>query len=140
MKYVKKQRTDDHSSYAASLPAVYPIPADQPATEEPKLAPAKVEHDVVPSQSRSAATSVHSGDLDEGRHRNHPLYAKGPEPDGMYHCPFKAKESCPHRPTKLKCNYEYDIKSLLHHYLCICTDQSVPIQQIHRLAPQAISM
>lgn len=43
---------------------------------------------------------------DEGRHRNHPLYSKGPEADGLYHCPFKSDPSCQHKATKLKCNYE----------------------------------
>ena len=50
---------------------------------------------------------------DEGRDRTHPLYSEGPKPDGMYHCPFVAKEAnCPHKPTKLKCNYEYELPSL----------------------------
>lgn len=49
-----------------------------------------------------------SSENDEGRYRNHPLYSEGPHADGLYHCPFKSDPSCQHKPTKLKCNYEYD--------------------------------
>jgi hypothetical protein len=63
------------------------------------------------SQGSSVATSLAS-ESDEGRHRNHPLYNEGPKADGLYHCPYKAKDpTCPHKPTKLKCNYEYDLPS-----------------------------
>ena len=48
---------------------------------------------------------------DEGRHRTHELYSKGPQADGLYHCPFKATDAnCPHVATKLKCNYEYELQ------------------------------
>lgn len=58
-------------------------------------------------QAASAPASM-SGETDEGRHRNHPLYSEGPKADGLYHCPFTSDPSCQHKPTKLKCNYEYD--------------------------------
>jgi hypothetical protein len=51
-------------------------------------------------------SSSTTGEGDEGRHRNHPLYSKSPEADGLYHCPFKSDPNCQHKPTKLKCNYE----------------------------------
>ena len=41
--------------------------------------------------------------------RTHPLYSVGPREDGLYHCSFERSESCGHKPTKLKCNYEYVI-------------------------------
>ena len=66
-------------------------------------------------QGASSATSLTS-DSDEGRHRNHPLYSEGPSSDGLYYCPFKAKDpNCPHKATKLKCNYEYE-----HLYFFCC--------------------
>ncbi|KAK3700704.1 hypothetical protein LTR37_015786 [Vermiconidia calcicola] len=62
----------------------------------------------------SNVNSSLAGDNDEGRHRNHALYSEGPKSDGLYHCPFQAKDpSCQHTPTKLKCNYEYDTSSLM---------------------------
>lgn len=71
-----------------------------------------------PEQSFDAAISpkivpqtAGSAETDEGRHRNHPLYAQGPNADGLYHCPFASDPACQHRPTKLKCNYEYAIPS-----------------------------
>lgn len=39
--------------------------------------------------------------------RTHHLYSIGPKPDGLYHCPYERSENCGHKPTKLKCNYEY---------------------------------
>lgn len=42
--------------------------------------------------------------------REHPLYHNvTPKADGLYHCPFEddPKSNCPHKPEKLKCNYEY---------------------------------
>ena len=38
--------------------------------------------------------------------RAHPLYQASLQNDDMYHCPFET-EDCGHKPTKLKCNYEY---------------------------------
>jgi hypothetical protein len=68
---------------------------------------AKLDMDAKAIGRSSTATSIVFNDLDEGRHRNHVLYSQGPGADGFYHCPYLAKESCPHKPTKLKCNYEY---------------------------------
>ena len=63
-----------------------------------------------PTQETSAVNAGSASDTDEGRHRTHPLYAKEPEADGLYHCPYKADNSdCGHKPTKLKCNYEYEL-------------------------------
>jgi hypothetical protein len=55
----------------------------------------------------STAPTTASGENDEGRHRTHPLYNEGPKADGLYHCPFEEDPNCLHKPTKLKCNYEY---------------------------------
>ena len=44
--------------------------------------------------------------------RTDPLYSIGPGYDGLYHCPFDQSESCGHKPTKLKCNYEYVIDDI----------------------------
>lgn len=39
--------------------------------------------------------------------RVHELYHNAaPAEDGLYHCPWEGKESCQHKPEKLKCNYE----------------------------------
>lgn len=100
--------TDERISHPVDASSVYLAPAAQETKQEPIPVPTKVEHHVSAGQEIPPIKSAASGDVDEGRHRNHPLYAKGPERDGNYHCPFKVKEGCPHNPTKLKCNYEYD--------------------------------
>ena len=66
----------------------------------------KEELDAKPAKLSPKPATTALGEMDEGRHRNHPLYTKGADADGLYHCPFRAKENCPHKPTKLKCNYE----------------------------------
>jgi hypothetical protein len=67
---------------------------------------AKVEIDAKPIKVSPKPAAAPLAEIDEGRHRSHPLYAKGPDSDGLFRCPFKAKENCPHNATKLKCNYE----------------------------------
>ena len=47
-----------------------------------------------------------SGDGDVPTARHSELYHVSPGADGLYHCPFGAKEGCQHQPDKLKCNYE----------------------------------
>ncbi|USW47714.1 Putative Zinc finger C2H2-type [Septoria linicola] len=71
----------------------------------------------VPQKATSTNGST-VGEADEGRHRNHPLYSKGPEADGLYHCPFTSDPSCQHKPTKLKCNYDKFIDSHLKPFRC----------------------
>lgn len=39
--------------------------------------------------------------------RSHPLYQAQPDDNGKYHCPNEGKAGCNHKPTPLKCNYEY---------------------------------
>lgn len=63
------------------------------------------------------------GETDEGRHRTHPDYFKPPHSDGWYRCPYKAKEGCSHKPTKLKCNYEYE-----------------SVQRVHQLRPSLLTL
>lgn len=64
----------------------------------------------------SAENSMLATESEEGRHRSHPLYAAEPQADGLFHCPYKAKDpNCPHKPTKLKCNYEYDLSFSITH-------------------------
>ncbi|KAF2858412.1 hypothetical protein K470DRAFT_207402, partial [Piedraia hortae CBS 480.64] len=57
---------------------------------------------------------------DDGRHRNHPLYGKGPHPDGLYHCPFAEEAHCEqqHPPIKLKCQYDKYIDSHIKPFRC----------------------
>jgi len=104
--------TNNLTSFSSGyIPASVPAPTPLVPSVIVKPLAAKPEQDTEPhtqpiSQSNtSGATTTES---DEGRHRNHPLYSEGPQPDGLYHCPFKSDPSCQHRPTKLKCNYEYD--------------------------------
>jgi hypothetical protein len=68
----------------------------------------KVEVDAKPIKVSPKPAAAPLGEMDEGRHRTHALYAKGPDADGLFRCPFKATENCPHKATKLKCNYEYE--------------------------------
>ncbi|KAF2214721.1 hypothetical protein CERZMDRAFT_23665, partial [Cercospora zeae-maydis SCOH1-5] len=100
------------------VPAGRSVSAHLPVHQE--LAPALSRSDSarsVPHRATSSSGSV-TGEGDEGRHRNHPLYAKGPEADGLYHCPFASDPSCQHKPTKLKCNYDKFIDSHLKPFRC----------------------
>ena len=65
-----------------------------------------------------SATLSHQSidDSDTKLARNDPLYGIGPQPDGMYHCFFEKSESCGHKPTKLKCNYEYVMDCPSYHH------------------------
>ena len=47
-----------------------------------------------------------SGEGDNPTARHHELYSIGVQDDGLYHCPFEAKDGCTHKAEKLKCNYE----------------------------------
>lgn len=76
------------------------------SSQETKREGATSPADGKPIKATTKAGAASSNEVDEGRHRNHPLYAKGPDTDGLFRCPFKAAENCPHKPTKLKCNYE----------------------------------
>lgn len=38
--------------------------------------------------------------------RKHPAYHAEPGPDGLYHCPWAAKDNCQHKPVKQKCNFQ----------------------------------
>ncbi|EME87329.1 uncharacterized protein MYCFIDRAFT_212839 [Pseudocercospora fijiensis CIRAD86] len=71
----------------------------------------------MPTQSPCSAASMTS-ESEEGRHRNDPLYSRGPESDGLYHCPFESDPNCQHKPTKLKCNYDKFIDSHLKPFRC----------------------
>jgi hypothetical protein len=69
------------------------------------LAQSLDDNDDILSQSETAETK-----LDEERTkvaRSHPLYQQTPDKDGKYHCPEEGKPGCTHKPTALKCNYEY---------------------------------
>lgn len=79
-----------------------------PADSRPALA--IPEQDVISRTLATPAGPSIISETDEGRYRNHPLYSEGPHADGLYHCPFKSDPSCQHKATKLKCNYEYDLR------------------------------
>ncbi|GIZ40709.1 hypothetical protein CKM354_000403700 [Cercospora kikuchii] len=96
-----------------------PVPAHLPVHHQ-ELTPALSRSDSthsVPHKATSSTGSV-TGEGDEGRHRNHPLYSKGPEADGLYHCPYASDPNCQHKPTKLKCNYDKFIDSHLKPFRC----------------------
>ena len=101
---------DTNSEY--SFTSAYALPSAIPSVLQEDIKPvvsvAQQERKTI-SPGPSVPTS-HTSENDEGRHRTHPLYSEGPRSDGLYHCPYKAKDpNCPHKPTKLKCNYEYDL-------------------------------
>jgi hypothetical protein len=93
-------------SYATGAPSAV-MPA-QSLQEPARPRQPKVEADAKPIKVSPKPAAASLGELDEGRHRTHALYAKGPDADGLFRCPFKATENCPHKATKLKCNYEYE--------------------------------
>lgn len=82
------------------------MPSISSSQETAGLKQTKVEPDAKPIKVSPKPAGAVLGEVDEGRYRNHPLYTKGPDADGLFRCPFRAKENCPHKATKLKCNYE----------------------------------
>jgi len=70
---------------------------------------------MAPMQHLGLDRMYHTGQIaedDDGRHRTHPYYSRPAQADGRYHCPWKVQRSedqCKHEPTKLKCNYEYEV-------------------------------
>jgi hypothetical protein len=95
-------------SYTAEVPSSVVVPASRSLQEPARPHQTKVEVDAKPIKVSPKPAAAPLGELDEGRHRTHALYAKGPDADGLFRCPFKATENCPHKATKLKCNYEYE--------------------------------
>lgn len=61
------------------------------------------------------SAAANQGIESDGRARTHPLYSARAGSDGNYHCPYAAdaEMDCGHKPTKLKCNYEYGVPSTL---------------------------
>lgn len=55
----------------------------------------------------SLASVVARSEDNDDKPRSHKYYTTAkPHADGNYHCPYARTEGCPHKPTKLKCNYE----------------------------------
>jgi hypothetical protein len=64
----------------------------------------------LPSEKRPVSKTPWDHPEFDNAAREHPLYHNvTPKADGLYHCPFEddPKSNCPHKPEKLKCNYEY---------------------------------
>ena len=95
-------------SYANGAPSSAVMPVTHSLQEPARPRQPKVEVDAKPIKVSPKPAAAPLGEMDEGRHRTHALYAKGPDADGLFRCPFKATENCPHKATKLKCNYEYE--------------------------------
>jgi hypothetical protein len=98
--------TDCPCSYLSGVHQVHAVPSAGSAQDTVTSDYTKVELDLKPVRVSPKPAVALLGEVDEGRHRNHPLYTKGPDADGLFRCPFKANENCPHKATKLKCNYE----------------------------------
>ena len=99
-------RTDFQCSYPTGTGSAQAMSATGSSQETTGPMHAKVEADAKPIKVSPKPAAAPLAEVDEGRHRSHPLYSKGPDADGLFRCPFKAKENCPHNATKLKCNYE----------------------------------
>lgn len=117
------------ASYHAPLPSPgdlsggllpYPAKGERTVRKPVRPRPSKVTGDMAAANRRhhpgSSATSDESFKLagrpssdGDNTARDHPLYHNiAAHPDGLYHCPWEGKQSCTHKPEKLKCNYEYD--------------------------------
>lgn len=84
------------------FPTIVPRPAEQRRLSQSHARPA----------SRASAAQVEKSQHvpeREGRFRTHQYYSAKPREDGYYYCPYK---DCSHKPTKLKCNYEFVCPSL----------------------------
>ena len=101
-------RCADCSYSYATAPSSAVMPVTHSLQEPARPRQPKVEVDAKPIKVSPKPAAAPLGEMDEGRHRTHALYAKGPDADGLFRCPFKATENCPHKATKLKCNYEYE--------------------------------
>ena len=53
-------------------------------------------------------SSEERGEAEARQARSHYHYSADPHTDNLYHCPYESTENCPHKPTKLKCVYEYE--------------------------------
>lgn len=60
----------------------------------------------IPHVYKGFDTSRRSIEGETKNARDHAYYKATPGKDGLYHCPFAAKENCVHKAEKLKCNYE----------------------------------
>lgn len=54
--------------------------------------------------SPAALSDKTSFEANQGRKSE--LYNAHPWDDGLYHCHYEGQDSCTHKPTNLKCNYE----------------------------------
>ena len=111
-KTVFVSRTNDGCSFTQGHHARRPISSSNVSAEDVKPAlSTSSRSQQPPSSTRDTSTMAAVGhtDHDEGRYRTHALYGEGPKADGLYHCPFESNANCQHKPTKLKCNYEYDL-------------------------------
>ena len=100
--------TNELDSYVSGYGVMQSMPSNMSGAMKPVASQPEQDVKNVYRTPNSAAASMAS-DSDEGRYRSDPLYSKGPDADGMYRCPYQATDpNCPHKPTKLKCNYEYD--------------------------------
>ncbi|EMC99194.1 hypothetical protein BAUCODRAFT_394514 [Baudoinia panamericana UAMH 10762] len=83
------------------------------------LVEAKPDQDsLLTSEAPSARGTPQAGESDEGRHRTHHFYTAVAQVDGLYHCPYEEEETCQHKPTKLKCNYDKFIDSHVKPFRC----------------------
>lgn len=68
--------------------------------------------------------------------RVHELYHNAaPGADGLYHCPWEGKDSCQHKPEKLKCNYEY----VSYHNLITPTNRDFPANSLIRISNHTVA-
>jgi len=138
----RDQRTDPPYSFSPGCMSNLAISPNATTLERKPLAPKPEETAIPTNQDSPALTPSLVSENDEGRHRNHPLYSEGPQADGLYHCPFESDPNCQHKPTKLKCNYEYETStaSTLANGLQITDDDFFSTQQVRRLPRQTFPM
>lgn len=66
---------------------------------------AEIIEEEISSSSNNIGEVLTNEEIKQGRISE--LYARDRSVDGLYHCAFEDEGRCNHRPTKLKCNYEY---------------------------------
>ena len=98
-----------YSMYVISL-LHFTLGAYKEARPESNLPLDHVDEDSFPPSNEISVrqNSEERGEAEARQARSHPWYGAGPQSDDLYHCPWVAKEHCPHKPTKLKCVYEYE--------------------------------
>ena len=85
-----------------------PLPRGEPNQPVSRMSFEQVDEDSYPTSNATLRqSSEEQGEVEARQARSHQLYSANPHLDELYHCPYESSDNCVHKPTKLKCVYEY---------------------------------